>query len=120
MALDSGCRKSELAGLRWSDVDLAEGRIVVRQQLLSGGREPVFAPTKGKRARTIDLAPETVDLLRAHKQHQAAVKLKNRQAFRDHGLVFCKDWSDVTHKRDTLGDPLSIDHLGQREFARLR
>ena len=32
LALDSGCRKSELAGLLWSDVDLAQGRILVRQQ----------------------------------------------------------------------------------------
>lgn len=119
LALDSGCRKSELAGLLWSDVDFAEGRILVRQQLLSGGREPVFIPTKGKRARSIDLAPGTVDLLRAHRQCQAAIKLRNRLAFRDHGLVFCKDSSDGGRKHATLGDPLSVNNLGQREFARL-
>ena len=50
LALDSGCRKSELAGLLWSGVDLAGGRILVRQQLLSGGERPVFTPTKGKRS----------------------------------------------------------------------
>ena len=89
LALDSGCRKSELAGLHWPDVDLVQGRILVRQQLLSGGRRPVFVPTKGKRARTIDLAPETVELLRAHKRQQAALKLRHRREFHDHGLVFC-------------------------------
>lgn len=119
VALDSGCRKSELAGLLWSDVDFTESRILVRQQLLSGGRDPVFTPTKGKRARSIDLAPGTLDLLRVHRQTQAEIKLRNRQAFRDHGLVFCKDWSDVGRKHDTLGDPLSINNLGQHEFARL-
>ena len=35
------------------------------------------------------------------------------------GLVFCKDWSHVRRRCDTLGDPLSINNLGQREFARL-
>ena len=120
LALDSGCRKSELAGgLRWPDVDLVQGRILVRQQLLSGGRNPVFVPTKGKRARTIDIGPETVELLRAYKRHQAALKLRHRREFHDHGLVFCKDWSHVGRKCDTLGDPLSINNLGQREFARL-
>ena len=119
LALDSGCRKSELAGLLWTDADLAKGRILVRQQLLSGGRHPVFVPTKGKWARTVDLAPETVDLLRAHKRHQAALKLRHRRVFRDHGLVFCKDWSHVGRRHDTLGDPLSVNNLGQREFARL-
>ena len=115
LALDSGCRKSELAGLLWPDVNLAQGRILVRQQLLSGGRHPVFVPTKGKRARTIDVASETIDLLRAHKQQQATLKLRHRQAFHDHGLVFCKDWSAVGRKHDTLGDPLSPN----REFAQL-
>ena len=119
LALDSGCRKSELAGLRWPDVDLVQGRILVRQQLLSGGRHPVFVPTKGKRARTIDLAPETVELLRAHKRQQATLKLRHRREFHDHGLVFCKDGFSVRRRRDTLGDPLSINNLGQREYAQL-
>ena len=119
LALDTGCRKSELAGLRWPDVDLAQGRILVRQQLLKGGPDPVFVPTKGKRARTIDIGPETVELLRAHKRHQAELKLRHRREFHDHGLVFCKDWSNVGRRCDTLGDPLSINNLGQREFAGL-
>lgn len=38
---------------------------------MKGGREPVFAPTKTKKARTIELAAETLALLRVHKQHQA-------------------------------------------------
>ena len=33
--------------------------------------------------------------------------------------MFCKDWSNVGRKYGTLGDPLSINNLGQREFARL-
>ena len=93
--------------------------MLVRQQLLSGGRHPIFAPTKGKRARMIDLSPETIELLRAHKRQQATLKLRHRREFHDHGLVFCKDWSNVGRKRDTLGDPPSINNLGQREFARL-
>jgi integrase len=119
LALDSGARKSELAGLLWSDVDLAEGRVVIRQQLLTGGSEPVFTPTKGKRARTVDVAPETVALLKAHKRHQAALKLRHRREFHDHGLVFTKEWDDGGRKYGTLGQPLSVNNLGQREFARL-
>ena len=89
------------------------------QQLLKGGSDPTFVPTKGKRARTIDIEPETVELLRAHKRHQAELKLRHRREFHDHGLVFCKDWSNVGRRCDTLGDPLSINNLGQREFAGL-
>lgn len=117
LALDSGCRKSELAGLLWSDVNLTQGRILVRRQLLSGGRSPVFTPTKNNWSRTIDIAPQTASLLRAHKRHQAALKMRHRQEFHDHGLVFCKDQSGRRH--NTIGDPLSVNNLGQREFARL-
>ena len=81
--------------------------------------KPVFIPTKGKRARTIDIAPETAELLKAHKRHQAALKLRHRQEFRDHGLVFAKEWDDGGRKYGTLGHPLSVNNLGQREFARL-
>ena len=99
--------------------ELPGGRILIRQQLLSGGDKPIFIPTKGKRARTIDLAPETVELLKAHKRHQAALKLRHRQEYHDHGLVFTKEWDDGGEKYGTLGQPLSVNNLGQREFARL-
>jgi integrase len=105
LALDSGMRKSELCGLLWRDVDLTEDRVRVTQQLLTGGPEPTFAPVKGKMARTVDIAPETVALLRAHKAHQATIKLRNRQHYHDHGLVFCKEWSERRHG-ESLGDPL--------------
>jgi integrase len=69
-------------------------------------------------ARTIDIAAETVELLRTAKAHQAAVKLRNRQHYHDHGLVFAKDWSEARHG-DTLGHPLQANNIGQREYARL-
>lgn len=119
LALDSGMRKSELAGLQWSDVDLVQGRVVVRQQLLSGGAEPTFAPTKGKVARAIDLGAETIELLKAHKAHQAALKMRYRRDYQDFGLVFAKEWTDIGRKNDVLGQPLQVNNLGQREFAKL-
>ena len=119
LALDSGMRKSELAGLRWSDVDLPNGRVVVRQQLLKGGSEPTFTVPKGKTSRTIEIASETVELLKTHRAHQAKLKMRNRQNYHDHGLVFAKEWSDVGRKYQTLGDPLQINNLGQREFVKL-
>jgi integrase len=119
LALDSGMRKSELAGLQWTDVDLPQGRLMVRQQLLSGGAEPAFSPTKGKAARAIDLGPETVELLKAHKAHQAAIKMRYRLDYHDFGLVFAKEWDDAGRQNDVLGHPLQVNNLGQREFAKL-
>ena len=59
------------------------------------------------------------ELLRAHRQHQAEIKMANRTVYRDYGLVFAKETSDVRRKRHLLGDPLQANNLGQREYATL-
>ncbi len=120
LALDSGMRKSELAGLMWVDVDLVAGRIQVRQQLLENGAEPTFIPTKGKRSRTIDIAAETVNLLKAQKTHQAALKMRYRLTYRDLGLVFAKEPADGGRQDPRLfGTPLQVNNIGERAFASL-
>ena len=65
------------------------------------------------------LNDETVALLRAHKAHQAAVKMANRTTYRDLGLVFAKELPDVTGKHATLGTPLSPDGINRRELQHL-
>lgn len=102
-----------------SDVDFTQGRILVQRQLLTGGEAPIFIPTKGKRARVVDIAPETVDLLRTHKAHQASVKLQHCPHYHDHGLVFAKEWRVDGRRHDVLGLPLGINNIEDREFATL-
>lgn len=119
LALDTGLRKAELAGLKWSDLDLAAGRVKIERQLVKrGGPALVFGPVKNKTPRTIEIAAETVALLRQHRGHQAEIKLRNGAAYTDHGIVFAKEPGD-RRRGDTLGDPLQVNNLGQREFARL-
>jgi integrase len=119
LALDAGPRKGELCGLKWEDLDLEAGTVSIVRQLLSTGHEPVFGPIKNDQPRTIDLGPETVELLKAHKRHQAELKMANRLIYRDHGLVFCKEWGERNARKDFLGDPLQTNNLGEREFLRL-
>ena len=119
LALDSGARKGELCGLRWTDMDLASGKLRIVRQLLTPGAAPVFGPPKNGEPRTVSLAAETVALLQVHKRHQARLKMANRTSYADHGLVFAKEWSDVRKRGNCLGHPLQINNLGQREYARL-
>ena len=110
LALETGVRKGEIAGLRWKDVNFDRCTVRVAQQLLRPGREPVFGTPKSKSAkRTIDITPETAQLLSAHRKHQLEVKMANRHEYRDFGLVFAKP----------NGVPLSVNNIGQREFADL-
>jgi integrase len=123
LALDSGMRKGELCGLLWDHIDLDAGKVRVVQQLLSPtlteDGTPVFGPTKTGNVRTVTIAAETVVLLRAHRKHQRELMMANRIAYRDLGLVFAKEWSDVRKRGDCLGQPLQMNNLGQREYAKL-
>jgi integrase len=119
LALDSGMRKGELCGLRWADVDLDAGKVRVIQQLLTPGAQPTFGPTKTGRPRTITLSADTVELLRTHRANQRELMMANRATYKEHGLVFAKEWGDVRKRTDVLGQPLQANNLGQREYARL-
>jgi integrase len=108
LALDSGARRAELAGLSWQHLDLDAGTLTIERQLdgerrLDGGKVPVFGPTKTKRTRVITLGAETVAALRAHKVRQAELKMKNRTAYQDHGLLFAKEEINRVRPEDALG-----------------
>lgn len=124
LAIETGMRKNELCGLKWEDVNLDAGRVTIVRQLVRPGKEPVFGPPKGSKPtrpaiRGVDISPETAEFLRELKRHQAEAKMRNRTAYRDNGLVFTKEWTDMSRKTDSLGDPLQSNNLGQREFAKL-
>ena len=67
----------------------------------------------------MDLATETVTLLREHKRHQAELKMRNRMKYQDHGLVFTKEWGELSGGRDYLRLPLQANNIGEREFLRI-
>jgi integrase len=119
LLLEIGLRRNEAAGLLWKHIDLEAATLYVEHQLTVGGSSPEFGPLKSGAPRTLDISAELVDLLRAHRSHQAALKLRNRGAYHDHALVFCREWKDLTRGRASLGDPLLVNNIGQREFAKL-
>jgi len=118
LAIDSGARRGELLALRWSDIDLEAGRVVIARQLTDHAA-PTFGPTKTGRVRTVDLAPETIALLAQHKREQAALKMRNRTVYHaDLDLVFARTFEDGATSA-TLGLPISPDMLARR-FHKLR
>lgn len=71
-----GMRRGELLGLRWVDVDLNEGRIAIRHTLVMVDGKPAMAePKTAKGRRSLTLAPEVLDMLRAYRAQQAAERL---------------------------------------------
>jgi integrase len=107
VAVTTGVRRGELFGLRWSDLDLAKGRLTVNQSLeWTNGKARFKAPkTKGSR-RTITLPALTVQALAAHKAEQAGERL--RLGLGKAALVFTR----------ADGEPVSLDYVS-RTFGEL-
>jgi integrase len=113
-ALDSGARRGELQGLRWTDVDLTTRAMRISRQLSGQGEDgPTFGPTKTRKVRTLDLSAETVALLREHKRQQAELKLANRLQYKDHGLIFAQAWEHQNGRNGCLGAPLNQNAIAR-------
>ena len=88
LALHTGLRRGELAGLRWSDVDLDAGTLTVAQQRTTANHQVVITTPKAKSQRQLLLAPATVTALRAHLNRQRQERLALGPAWTDSGYVF--------------------------------
>jgi len=112
----TGARQSEILGLRWSDLDLEEGKANIRQ-VLQGGR--FLSPKSQASRRTIDLPPVLMRELKTHQLRQA-VKLEENP----HDLVFTSnkgtplDSHNVTHR--ILEPALRIAGIRKVGFHALR
>lgn len=68
MAMTTGCRRGELCALRWSHVDLDGGTLMLRRAISQDGKLREEKDTKTHQQRRIVLDPETVAILREHRE----------------------------------------------------
>lgn len=91
LAVRIGLRRGELLGLRWSDVDLYEGVLTVRQALQRvGGELLTVLPKTQRSARRVALPAECVTALRAQRAQQLADKKAAGENWKSdgHNLIF--------------------------------
>jgi len=93
----TGMRRGEVLGLRWSDVDLNAARISVRHAVVTVAYAVLESTPKSHQARVIDLDPETVDLLRVHRERQQAERAQWDGEYRDRDLVVAKENGEPVH-----------------------
>ena len=90
LALLTGMRRSELAGLQWASLDLAAGRLsVVRTlQRVSGHGLVEGQPKTARSRRSISLSPKTISLFHEIRGRQIAQQLDVGEVWQNRGYVF--------------------------------
>jgi integrase len=105
----TGMRRSEVVGLRWSDVDLSHHRLTVNQAAtVVDGDEVLDTPKSRRSRRVIDLDADTVSLLQRHRSQQRELYLRLGVTASASDRVFTNE----------IGDPIRPDSVGQA-FGRL-
>ena len=98
LATTTGMRRGEIAGLKWGDLDTGAARIAVRRALVTAGYEVHWSEPKTERSRrSIAVDPATLEILRAHRAHQAEEKLALGPAYEDQDLVFAREDGQPLH-----------------------
>ena len=77
MDIHSGCRRGELVGLKWSDINFNTGVLTVSRSnyKLTGEKEIKSKPTKTGKSREIILPPYVLKMLRLYRTEQMKTRL---------------------------------------------
>ncbi len=98
LVLSTGMRRGEVAGLRWSDVDLDAQVLAVRQTRVSvAGEVHASDPKTRASRRQISLDQLVVSVMRAHRRHQLEERLAWGPAWVDSGYVFTREDGGPLH-----------------------
>ena len=112
----TGLRRGELLGLRWCDLNLDEGLLYVRQQLVAQKHKVAFKSklkTNGS-CRIIGIPQKTIDILKKYKEQE------NRDG---NDLVICKPDGRYMHPtglRDAIDTMLKKANVDHRKIHELR
>lgn len=107
VVLAVGLREGEALGLRWEDVDVAQGALKVRKQLqrIDGKLQlKDLKNARSKRTRILPLPLSLMAKLKAHRADQLEERLAAGGRWRDSGLVFTS----------TIGTPLDARNVLRR------
>lgn len=125
LAVTTGMRIGELLGLKWQDIDLDAGKLVVQRALQRQNEAGlVFVEPKTTRSRrTIMLSQRAVAAVRRHKARQNELRLLTGSEWQDHDLIFTNSTGgapDPGWQRQIFQEELAKAGLPRLRFHDLR
>jgi integrase len=111
LTLFSGVRRAEVLGLHWRDVSLETGQVFICSTLVEVNGKLQFGEPKTRAGkRTIAITPDTVEVLKAHLEHQRLEQAKAMEGWTDSALVFTT----------SIGTPINPGNLARAYKAAQR
>ena len=114
VAVFTGLRRGEILGLTWSDVDLENGLLAVRQTVVpaEGGLLIKPRPKTKRSQRLVKIGPALVYILKEHR-HRLEVMIQKR-------LREGREWTDMDLVfPNRYGRPMDPHNLSGRHFPRM-
>lgn len=111
LMIDTGARRGEILGLKWDAIDFKNNQIRIENNLQYTKERGIFEDTtKTEENRTINVAPEIINILQAHKKEQLQQKLKLGTYWHETNYCFTQD----------NGNPMNPDSINKwlREFSK--
>lgn len=112
----TGARRSQLAALRWGDVDLETGQVAFLRALLDAKGGPVLRPTKTGRTYRVNLDRSSLEVLARHHDRMSDRAQRHGVTIDRLGFVFSNDPSG---KRPWSPNRVSKDFIEYRNAAKV-
>lgn len=88
----TGCRRGEIAGLKWEAVDWENNRLRISEALLYTAVSGIYSDsTKTSDIRYITVPDETMGLLKEYRAWQDGLRLRNGDRWIETGYIFTRD-----------------------------
>lgn len=98
LAVSTGARRGELAGLKWSNVNLTTGQVNINHGLYYSSRRGIYeGETKTGEHRSLKVPTEVIALLKQWRREQTELRLLNGDRWQDNDYIFTQDDGHPMH-----------------------
>ena len=98
LMIDTGARRGEILGIKWSSVDFKECSIKIENNLLYTPDRGIYEDTtKIKENRVVSVSTEIIEILRTLKKEQLIQRMELGDYWHDTGYCFVRDNGEPMH-----------------------